>query len=80
MPFVVVGHGAAPSLFEGQPGLGAIQGLDPRFLIHTQECRLIPSLAAISWLVFLEVAIVGTLFQVLHGYVLHNHLVCDIAG
>jgi len=27
-----------------------------------------------------EVAIAGTLFQVLGGDVLHNHLICDIAG
>lgn len=36
MPFVVMGHGAAPSLFEGQAGLAPIQGLNAGFFIDAQ--------------------------------------------
>ena len=34
---VVVGHGLAASPLEGQAGLGAVQGLDLAFFVHTQH-------------------------------------------
>ena len=41
MPFVVVSHGAAASLFQGQSRLGTLEGLNLALLIHTQHHRLI---------------------------------------
>lgn len=37
VPFIVMGHGPAPPLLHGQPGLGAIQGLDLILLVRTED-------------------------------------------
>ena len=41
MPFVVVGHGPAPSLFHGQAGLGALESLDLTLFVHAQDDGLV---------------------------------------
>ena len=41
MAHVVVSHGAATSSFHGQARLSAIQGLNLRFLIHTEDQRFV---------------------------------------
>ena len=41
MPLVVVGHGPTASLLHGQAGLGALEGLDLAFLVHTQDQGLV---------------------------------------
>jgi len=41
MPLVVMGHGPATSLLDGQPGLSALQGLNLTLFVHTKDNRLI---------------------------------------
>src|SRR5687768_14269445 len=37
VPDVVVGHGAAPPLLDGQPWLGAVKRLDLALLVHRED-------------------------------------------
>ena len=41
MAHVIVSHGAATSSFHGQARLSPIQGLNLRFLIHTEDQRFV---------------------------------------
>jgi len=41
VPFIVMGHRAAPPLFQGKPGLGPIQGLNLTLLVGTEHQSLV---------------------------------------